>query len=139
MKIIESRFKLAEYARATHHVTPEPGTPLKEMLKPEYWAHVARKMKVGDRIEVDAEERTWFAELYVRGVSAAAVSVAVLRHIEFNKPDSEEAGEAECSAKHAGRGVWRVIRNADKAIVQDGFQTKEAAEAWIANPQVKAA
>jgi hypothetical protein len=139
MKLIESRLKLAEYARSIHHVTPEPGTPLREMLKPEYWAHVARKMKVGDRIEVDAEERTWFAELYVRGVTPTSVAVVIMRTVEFNKPESEEDAGAEYSAKHAGRGVWRVIRNSDKAIVQDSFPTKEAAESWIANPMAKAA
>jgi len=134
MKIIGSRLKLSEYVRSVYHATPEAGTPLKELLKPEYWAHVAKQLKVGDRIEVDAEERTWFAELYVRGVTPTSVTVFVMRHIEFTKPEAEDSTDAEYSANHAGRGVWRVIRNSDKAIVKSGFPTKEAAESWIEHP-----
>lgn|SRR3990167_6621892 len=138
MKIIGSRLKLSEYVRSVYHATPESGTPLKELLKPEYWAHVAKQLKVGDRIEVDAEERTWFAELYVRGVTATSVTVFVMRHIEFSKP-IEESGDADYSASHAGRGIWRVMRNVDKAVVKSGFPTKESAEEWIAHPVEEAA
>lgn len=134
MKIIGSRLKLSEYVRSVYHATPEAGTPLRELLKPEYWAHVSKQLKVGDRIEVDAEERTWFAELYVRGVTPTSVTVFVMRHIEFTKPESEASTDEEYSAKHAGRGVWRVIRNSDKAVVKSDFATKEAAEAWIEHP-----
>lgn len=136
VKILQNRIRPAEYDRTIFATNPEPGTTLEDMLAPEYWSHVAKNFKPGSRIEVTAEDGSWFAELYVRRASANAALVVVLRHYEFT---SSKAAQPEAASEHTdftvkfrGGAGWSVIRNSDKAIMFENGKTREQAESWVA-------
>lgn len=136
VKILQNRIRPAEYDRTIFAVVPELGTSLDAMLAPEYWAHVAKNLKPGSRIEVTAEDGSWFAELYVRRASANAALVVVLRHYEFT---NGKAAQPEAASEHAdftvkfrGGAGWSVVRNSDKAIMFENGKTREQAESWVA-------
>lgn len=130
MKLLQNRIKPAEFVRTVWGAQPEPGTTLEEMLLPEYWAHVAKTIKPGDRIDVTAADGSWFAELFVRGVTPNAVCVAVLREVRFNDSDAPATGGV--TVKHRGGAGWSVVRDKDKVVLFEGGATKEDANKWVA-------
>ena len=50
------------YARTVWQVKPEIAVKIKDLLDPDYWAHVAGRMRAGDRIEAIPDDRHYFAE-----------------------------------------------------------------------------
>ena len=136
VKILQNRIRPAEYDRTVYATVPDGGTTIEEMLAPDYWAHVAKNLKPGSRIEVTAEDGAWFAELYVRRASANAALVVVLRHYDFeamSKPAQVPAADThpDFTVKFRGGAGWSVVRNSDKAIMFEKGETREQAENWI--------
>ena len=129
MKLLSNSLKQAEFTRTVFTAKPEPGTTLDEMLAPEFWAHVAKTLKPGDRIEVTAGDNEWFAELMVRSTTANEAKVFLMRQVSFATPQAE-SGEVEI--KHRGRAGWSVVRKSDKAIQFEGGETRADAEAFAA-------
>jgi hypothetical protein len=130
VKLLQNRLKQAEFVRTVWAAQPEPGTTLDEMLQPEYWAHVAKSLKQGSRIEVTAADGEWFAELFVRSATANDVKVFLLRHQVFSEA---KAPEGDLEAKHRGGAGWSVVRKSDKRVLVEKLETRGEAEDWIAN------
>lgn len=129
MQILQNNIKSAEFIRTVWAAQPEPGTKLADMLLPEYWVHVAKTFRVGDRIDVTAADGSWFAELFVRSTSERALKVHVLRHIEFDK-DPAEAPPA-LDIRHRGGAGWSVVRLVDKTVLFEGGKARSDAEDWV--------
>lgn len=135
MKILPKDLKQAELIRTVYVAQPEPGTTLDEMLKPEYWAHVAKDLKLpGTRIEVMPAGGEWFAELYVRSVGKQDAKVSVLRHVVFDAPQKQDD---DYDVRSRGGAGWSVVRKSDKAVLFEKGQTRADAEAELA--KIKAA
>jgi hypothetical protein len=136
------RMKEASYARTVYHVTPEAGTPFEALLRAEYWAHVAIKLRPMDRVEVLAEDGGYFAELLVISTSRLAATVAVLSHVVLTSADQAPAtDEGRYDTKWGGPvAKWRVVRRVDNVVVRDGFANKDEARRFIDDlAQAKAA
>lgn len=136
MKITKDRFKLAESVRRTHVVTPHHGTTLEEVMKPEYWAHIAAELKAGSHIEVVAEDGSWFAELFVVHAERLWAKMALLRKVDLVATATEvnPADFEEFYVKWSGPvSKFRVHRKKDKEVLRDNFETADAANAWLAD------
>lgn len=134
MKILKNRLTEAEFTRVVWTAAPEQGTTLADMVKPEYWAHVAKYLKPGFRIEVMPEDGAWFAELYVRAVKEQAAVVHVLRAVTFDEAQPTSEAHALYYAKFCGPAAkWRVYRTVDNAVMTEKLDTREQAEQWIAD------
>jgi replicative DNA helicase len=144
MALTPNRLTQAEFARVIFAVTPEYGTKIEDVLKPEYWAHVASKLKPRCRIEVLAEDNSYFAELLVVTCGKTFASVTVLRHIDLTgkvakpqtAPDNTEGLGEFSTADHyvdyvQGQSKGRVIQRATKIVVKDGFASKKEAAKWM--------
>lgn len=130
----------AEYRRRAYEVILEAGTSYEDVQKPDFWAHVARKLKIRDRIEVHAHDGSWFADLMVRSTSQVTVVVAPLQYIEFKDSAAGKAdGDGLVEIKFRGAAKWSAIRKADKAILVEGLDSREAVEVWLKGPQKIAA
>lgn len=129
MPILQNNIKSAEYIRTVWAAQPEPGTNLADMLLPEYWVHVAKTFRVGDRIDVTAADGSWFAELFVRTVSPTGIKAYVLRHIEFDKTAAEAPPTLDI--RHRGGAGWSVVRLSDKTVLFEGGKARSDAEDWI--------
>lgn len=133
MKITGARFKQAEIIRTIYTATPEIGTSPEEMLVPSYWAHVARSLIPGDRIETHAADGDWFAEFYVQSASATEARVFPLRIVHFNASAAPAITSDEFEVKFRGRAKWSVLRKSDRIVMVDGLDTEGAALEWLAN------
>lgn len=131
-KLAAANLLLAEYARRVFTVSPDPGTPFDAILEPAYWAHVASQFKPFSRIEVNAPDNSYFAELIVLDCDKMWAKVEVLRKVDF--AEGATAITESIGGLKVGWGgpfhKFRVLRGAD--VLAKGFGNRVDAEAWIA-------
>ncbi len=129
-KIPEHQFKQAEYARNVWRSTPAHGVAFEEILKPEYWTHIAKKVKRGDIIEAFAEDGSYYAELFVTNSADQWVTVVQIGHMDLavkakiKRPDYEVKWRGD-------QALWSIIRTKDGQLMQDKLPTESQAEEWI--------
>lgn len=135
------RFKTAEYERAIHVANADEGTLPEDITQPDYWAHAASQIKPWDRIEVRANDGTWFAELLVLDVSRQWAKVHVLGVHRFSDFDTSLTGATlnlPYFVTHKGpQKKWCVIRRVDNAILHEQASSPEEATTWM-NERMKA-
>lgn len=127
--IIPSKLKLAEHARNEFRITATSDQTIELFRNPVSWAHLAHLLKAGDKVEVFAEDRTWYAEGIVTSVKTAAATIQFYAHEQFDKAadqDKKDDGKPYY-IKFAGQAKWRVIRKEDEEVMEGNIQTKEEA------------
>lgn len=130
-QLATNRIQLAEHMRNIWYVTPEPNTPLDALLEPKYWAHVSAKFRPRDRIEVDAEDGSYFAELIVADAGRLFAKVNLLRKYELTPVEMKEISpdfEVRWAGPHA---KWRVVRKSDRGLIKEGFENRQEAEMYL--------
>lgn len=130
-QLASNRLHFAEHRRNIFSVTPEHGTPFEEILKDGYWAHVSAKMKPGDRVEVMAEDGSYFAELLVQDAGRLYAKVAALRHVKLEAVEVKEGGLSMEGYEVTWKGPqlkWCVMRGKDR--LKDGMD-KNSAIQWM--------
>ena len=130
--LAESKFALATYATNRWSVTLEHGVSYERVFEPDFWAHVARKMRIGDIVELHAEDTTFFAELYVVAAHRLAAKVVELRRFDLAGSAEVLANASPLTVKYRGPHNRYCIMNGEN-VVQSGFQTAEEAEVAKAN------
>lgn len=118
------------YARTVWEVKPEPAAKVEDLLVPEYWAHVAKRMRAGDRIEAIPDDRHYFAEFFVLGAASNWAKLVLLRHTVLIK-DNQPMSKNGYIVKFAGAHKWRVEK--DGSVLSKGHDDQKAAAAWLAN------
>ena len=118
----------APVARNVWHVEPEVAVTVKDMLDSDYWAHVASRIRAGDRIEAVPSDRHYFAEFFVVAASSNWVKLKLLREITLIK-DNDTTRSGDFVIKFAGRHKWRVERGSE--ILSKDHDDKELAEKWL--------
>ena len=140
MALMQDKLKQADYVRNVFAATIPQGTEFNEILNPAFWAHTSNKLHPTDRIEIMDEEGTYFAEVMVVSCAKNWAKVSVLRFHELSEaiPDSKATTAEELKAKKLEYKIdWtqdtkaRVIRLADKQVLQENFPSKADAEKWL--------
>jgi len=129
------RIGLAEYRRQDYVVNAEIGTTIQDIMEPSYWAHVASQMQPYDHIEVRMESGEWIAELIVLAVGRnwLKVFLAANHELEAVDPDMERKTATHVIKWRGPQHRHSVVRLLDDAVLQDGFEDKPAAQAWLDN------
>ena len=133
--VIPTRMQLAEQVRNIWCLTVPVGTTVQDMLNPGYWAHLARQLQPGDRIEVEPDDGSYFAELRVLDSGNQYAKVMALREVKL------EAIEPSASVSVPGHTVewsgrhtkWRVIRESDRKVLKDGLASKADGYGWLSS------
>jgi len=129
------RLKGAEFERIVHTAAPAAGHTQEHMLQPAYWAHVAPKLKPWDRVEVRAEDGTYYAELLVLACDRTWARMHVLHWHDLSTQDISITQAADASTKfeiaHSANLRWHVIRKSDRQVMHKEDQTKQDAELWL--------
>ena len=132
MPITQSKVRQAEFYRNVFVATPEPGTKVCELLKSEYWAHIAKTLHISDRIEVLPEDGEYFAELIVTGISQHRVTLVLLRVVPLEAEVPEEPAVREYEVTYRGPIAQHSVRKiSDKSILKESFGTKAEAVKWL--------
>lgn len=132
------RLKEASAARNHWQIEVSANTHPEDLLEPPFWAHIAARLRVRDRVEVWAEDASWFAEVLIldsaRTWAKAKFIVQPTRLDRSVAESAKLAGNALAlyDIRHRGdKGQWSVVRKSDKALVHEGEATREGAEAWL--------
>lgn len=134
-RILRGELQSAETAHNCWTAKPQASVTREHMLRPAFWAHVAKSLCVGDRIEVLSGDASWFLELIVRACDGIEVVMGELRYVAFDAIAQRNPDEYEIAYK--GPTVkFRITRKLDNVVVKEGLQSKLAAEAWLASPLV---
>lgn len=130
-KLTLTRFFEAEMKRRIWVAIAEPGITPDDVLAPSYWAHCSAKFTPLDRVEVYAEDGSWFSELMVQYASRVDAKLVRLRNVELAPVLAPEKA-ADFIVKWAGpHAKFRVLRVKDNVKMAEEFATPEAAQDWI--------
>jgi len=133
-----SRFQEASQARNAWFITVASKTNPDDLLVPAYWAHVGTRLRVRDRIEVWAEDGSWFCELVVVDCARTwAKAKFIIDPVRLDKGvTADQAGAGAAIAlydiRHRGPKGWSVVRKSDKAVLHEDEMTRDGAEKWLA-------
>lgn len=132
-QLVVPRFALAEHKRAVWQASVPAGVDFEDVKTPEFFAHVAKKITICDRIEVLTDDGLYFAELLVQDVGSGYVKTAVLRFVELAPPIKVEGEATKFDVKWMGPHKKHVvIRKSDNFMVREGLATKSEAHDWVA-------
>jgi len=135
--LANERFFEAEFQTNRWVANADEATRQPDVLKGEYWAHVANRLKPWDHIYVRAENGTWYTELLVLSVDRAYAAVRPLNQWQFGEDAPTEAQAAAQAAaayrpKWGGpQHKWCVIRMSDSTKVATELASERAALDWI--------
>lgn len=124
----------AEHAVVVYYHAPEFGVSLDDTLKPDYWTHVAKSLRVGHRIEMMAADGSWWAMLLVRAVGRHEAVVQALQHVELGEPVSVEIADSAYEIKWRGPArKYGIVRKSDGEVIREDIPVKEQAVQWLQN------
>lgn len=127
--LLPNQMAQADMARNTWRVQLESEMTAEHFLKPEAYAHVAKMLRRGDRIEVLAADSSWYAEFIVRSVEGLNVQIGPLMLQTWG---SKELLEYEDYAIDFNERVGaRVIRKSDNRVMVEGLQSLQSADNWL--------
>ena len=131
---MESRLFLARSAQNEWVYLVDAGVPYEAALKPDFWAAFASKFTPYDRIEVRIEDGSWIG--WLRVIDNGLIWVKVFQEREpliISERPSERAVpiDGHTIKWNGPADKWAVIRDSDRAKLQAGFQTRDAAMIWL--------
>ena len=128
----EADFTLTEAAQVFNTVTPPAGTTREDMLRPLFWAHVAKNLRPLTEVRAMPKDGSWYGLYLVLYADRTQAKVKELGFWSLDEsapaPDAEDYEVKWISPP----SKWGVIRLADKEKVQDGFPSKDEALKWLA-------
>jgi len=121
-----TRLQRADHYFSDYAVVLPGADTLEDALKPEYWAHVAPKLRQGDTIRIIPEDDSYFAEALVRATGTGFAKLELLRHIPFDAAQTEAVPDT-VEVKWGGpHDKWRVIRRSDGHVLARGLDKAAA-------------
>lgn len=132
-KITEARFQEAEYTRKTWSIIAEHGTTKEEILAPEYLCNLYMKLRPMDKIEITAEDLSFYMVVMVIESGRGWVRSVTLQYTDLDK-NTQEMPEEVAKYKIEWKGPhfkFCAIRLSDKEIIRKEFTTKDEAEKWL--------
>lgn len=135
-----NELKPFDYVSTRHDAMIQQGATPEDLLKPEFWAHHAVKLRPMDEIRARAEDGTWVANYIVLDCSRTWAKVRQLSMHRLTTGDVSrtQASEAEVRAVVKAHEVrydqgkkWNIVRKSDRVVVQDQLGDKDAAVAWL--------
>lgn len=126
------RFKEAIYELREWVVNAPEKVTIEDVQRPEFWSHVAPKMRPYDEIRVRAEDGTWYARLLVTGTDRTWARVAVLEYKKLTTYDVSQTQSARFELRLRGpQHKWCVIRLLDNQVIKSECQTRDEAAMWL--------
>ena len=131
--IYPARFHQADYKRTVHLLIVEPRTTQAQLKSPDFWANLAPKCKMGDLVEIEPDDGTFFALYKIRDVGKHHVTVSEVYFTDFVNEKTESVKQDGYYVKWRGQQLmYCIIREGTDKPVKEGFGTKELAQSELA-------
>ena len=129
--VIEGRMASREYKNHDWNVVVPAGTPFEALIDPHYWTHVAKSLKIGDILHVQIDDRSYYAQLYVRHAERLYAHIEVLQHHAF-KAELPTLQSQDHEVRYLGpQKEWGVVDVKAKRTVKEGFADRQSAEGFL--------
>ena len=115
----------------------DPGVTPEALLKPEFWAHHAVKLRPMDEIRARATDGTWLAYYVVLDCSRTWAKVQELARHNLTTSDVSLSQSSETEVKafieahqviHRGPRGWSIVRKSDRAVLAEAIERREEAQ-----------
>ncbi|MBG0801397.1 hypothetical protein IYW40_07870 [Methylocystis sp. H4A] len=140
--LLQRRFQLAEHTRTIYFVTVEQLVKPEDVLKPDFWRHVASQLRPYDEIIVATDSCEWRMELLVCDVWHCGARVVELSRFDMSGQEEEDQSVGD-DLRVRWRGPvnkWCVVRASDSVVMRGGLENKNVAlETLAAIAQERAA
>lgn len=124
--------KPCNQTRVLYTCSPLVGTKQADVLKPEFWAHVAERLRPCDQVELIPEDMSFYMRVIVTSTENQAANVALLEFVELQAETIVAQDNDEYIVAWGGvSDRYRVIRKSDGAVLSRGNQTKQLAIKYI--------
>lgn len=128
-------FGQAEHRRAIYMATVPKGTTKEQLQQPGYWAHVAAKIRPWSRIDVQAEDGSFFAELLVLATDRTWARVRCLSFHNLTDTEMSQSDAAKIMGdyeiKWRGPKKWSVVRRNDSSVINENMHNEADARKWL--------
>jgi len=128
LKLSPVNIEQAEAIRMVWSVMPDPEVTVDDMLKPDYWAHVAMKLRPGDRIEAMPADRNYLAKFIVLGRDRLWAKVVLISYVVVYDKDEVPADEGYI-VSFVPSQKWRVVKGND--VLTKDHDDKQSALVWL--------
>ena len=136
MSIDSIRFSDSQHTNMNWTATVPAGTTLEDVLNPSYFANVASKITIYDRIQVRVDTGEWYAELLVVSCGRVWAKLVPIVKLDLTSKDDDQLdGEAfeKFIVQYRGPHLkFCVIRKEDSEPIKEHLQTKVEANTWLA-------
>lgn len=128
---------LRDYAYSTYfyRARVSGGETLDVVRAPEFWAHCTKLLKVGDRVEILADDGSW--EWHGRVMGREPTKVYLRQTFYWQLTDADNIPKPQREEYEIGWGgpqhKHRVIAKSDNRVVRHGFDDKQQAEQYLAD------
>ena len=123
-----------EFQRTVYTATAFENTVPEDLLDPEYWTHVAEQFKPFDKVEVRADDGSWYAECLVLETSRRWTRMHMLSKHNLTTGDVSLSQTKMQEYAIEWKGPHKkhcVIRQSDQEIIHEGEETKAGAYTWL--------
>lgn len=129
----ESNFHLRETKQNEYIVFVETGVSFRDVLQPEFWAHVAMKVPIGSKIVVQPEDYSYYAELLCVGSFGQALDVRViLGPVEIKGARFGDSPMALYKVANMGPiRLWEVHQRDTGRVLASKLTSEQAAQTWV--------
>lgn len=140
IQLAPNKLELFEQVSLRYDAEIAQGVKPEDLLKPEFWAHHAVRLRPMHEIRARAIDGTWVAYYIVLDCSRtwARVQLLSLHHLGTGDVAATKASELEVATfigahevKHRGPRGWSVVRKADSEVLQENVGLKDDAIAWL--------
>lgn len=132
IKLAEAEFKERSFAQTSWFVRAPVTCKVEDLEDPVFWSHVAKRISALDEITVVAYDSAWYGRLLVTFADTKEVRVRLLELHMLQEENITEDRIAAYEVQWGGPAAkFRVLRRRDKAVIKDGFPTKEKATEYM--------
>lgn len=131
------------FVNRTWSIILEDGSKPQDLERPGFWAHVAMKLTRRDEIRFWANDGSFYGQAVVRATGRLEAVVALTQVVDFKTGAVVQMKARDYEVAFSGeKSMWCVYRlkqGRDGGLVKDGgpikagFQTEDAAKAWLAD------
>lgn len=136
-RIYNDRFRVADSTLGRFDAKVEAGTTKDDILRPEYWSHVAELMTPWSEITVRTDDGTWYAKLLVLDCGRGWAKMQLLNMWSLTTVDVAQSQSSPGTADDYDI-IWKggtrkhiVQRKSDQVVIHEGEHRKDSASAWL--------
>lgn len=130
--IYEYQMRLTESVVLDYFITVDPEVTRADLLRSDFWMHVANSFKPFTKLRVAAEDGSFYAELMVLSAGRNWAAVHELGYYDLHA--GAKAAEKALNEPKDFEVQWKgpinkycIVRLSDKEIIQKNIEQKEAA------------